>query len=375
MTEGSGNGGILLLLHAADDLRFWQERAARQGARTESPEPGTAWPSGPWMLVVADRVGGQPLSEALLQKPDCLPEIEPGGTILFWDQSATDLQSPNGIPVISIQPDRSAPDPLIDWILAAAAERQRAADWLQRLREARQGAHLGAITHAIVHNQNNLLGIVTGYLDLIRSDPDLPPQSRQRIAQIHKTVTRMVEISRRLTRMATQEQFHLRRYSIGDLIETTLGRFRAEYPQTSAAAIEPAIEDPAAAVETNREVFEESLGKLLINAWESYSGSRPSERRHIGLKVEQRPAPSEVAGPCLEITISDHGRGLDPAVAREAFEPFVTTKLEPGAGMGLTAARRSIRNIGGDIRLVRNPEGGTDAIITHPCPPEPEELT
>ena len=40
----------------------------------------------------------------------------------------------------------------------------------KRLGEARRNAAIGAITQGIAHNVNNMLGVVVGYLDLIKTD-------------------------------------------------------------------------------------------------------------------------------------------------------------------------------------------------------------
>ncbi|MCC5025807.1 MAG: response regulator [Candidatus Synoicihabitans palmerolidicus] len=43
-------------------------------------------------------------------------------------------------------------------------------DLQHRLAEARRAATVGAVTQGIAHNLNNLLGVVIGYLDLIKSE-------------------------------------------------------------------------------------------------------------------------------------------------------------------------------------------------------------
>jgi two-component system sensor histidine kinase/response regulator len=44
----------------------------------------------------------------------------------------------------------------------------------RRLVEARRAATIGAVTQGIAHNLNNLLGVVIGYLDLIKAYYDKP---------------------------------------------------------------------------------------------------------------------------------------------------------------------------------------------------------
>ena len=68
----------------------------------------------------------------------------------------------------------------------------------------------------------------------------------------------------------------------------------------------------------------------------------------------------------LELKVLDAGEGIASEVADTLFEPFITTKTSVGRGMGLTIARHTARNLGGDVKIERTPDGGTAATLTHP---------
>ena len=54
----------------------------------------------------------------------------------------------------------------------------------------------------------------------------------------------------------------------------------------------------------------------------------------------------------LVVDVIDNGRGIDPQVAEQLFEAFVTTKPE-GMGLGLAVVRRSAERLGGSVHWVR----------------------
>ena len=60
----------------------------------------------------------------------------------------------------------------------------------------------------------------------------------------------------------------------------------------------------------------------------------------------------------VEISISDTGPGIDPAIFNRIFDPFSTTK-EYGMGMGLSIARTIVGVHGGTIRAENRAAGGT----------------
>jgi signal transduction histidine kinase len=59
----------------------------------------------------------------------------------------------------------------------------------------------------------------------------------------------------------------------------------------------------------------------------------------------------------LRILVADDGPGVPPELRGRVFDPFVSTKLN-GTGIGLCLAREAARSLGGDLRLVPNPENG-----------------
>ena len=68
----------------------------------------------------------------------------------------------------------------------------------------------------------------------------------------------------------------------------------------------------------------------------------------------------------VEFRLSDLGQGIDPEIRDQIFEPFISSKHTVGVGMGLTVARHSLRNMGGDLNVEDRPGGGTIAVALHP---------
>ena len=233
----------------------------------------------------------------------------------------------------------------------------------KRLGDVRKSAAVGAITQGIAHNLNNLLGVVVGYLDLIKNGYDSPDMVKRSVSLMDHAVNRMVNIIRQLSTIAKNERIEITAHSIPNLLENSIERFKTEYEVNPDVQLQCEI-DPATKVSANAEIFEVVLGKLLMNAWESYPKSMSAEARTIrvigDINREQGTAK-------LDVRVIDQGSGIDPNISETLFEPFITTRTSVGRGMGLTIARHALRSLDGDIQVKNNPDGpGVIARLTHP---------
>jgi len=234
-------------------------------------------------------------------------------------------------------------------------------DLQRRLGETRRAATIGAVTQGIAHNLNNLLGVVIGYIDLIKAYSDRPELVRKNSQSLEEAVNRIVIIIKQLTSLVVKNRPPLVKVPLAQLLENAIQRYQSEYKITQPVTVENPIADLA--FETNAEVFEEALGKLLINAWESY-GDAPEDQRPITVRTEIVDRADE--GRHVLVHVEDKGHGLNAEQRDNLFEPFISTKHTVGVGMGLTIARHSIRNIGGEVTLDDRDGGGAFATIRHP---------
>ena len=244
------------------------------------------------------------------------------------------------------------------------------ADLQRRLAESRRIATIGAVTQGIAHNLNNLLGIVIGYLDLVKAYYDKPEQVKKNAAHVEEAVQRIVAIIKQLSSLLVKSRPPAVKMSLQRALESGVARYQSDYKISQPVTIENPLGELI--VETNVEVFEEVLSKVLINAWESYD-EKPSHLRAIAIRARLVEKPEE--GKFVEISVEDQGHGIDPEVRDHVFEPFISSKHTVGVGMGLTIARHALRNLGGEVTLEDRPNGGAIAILQHPVEKRPLKKT
>ena len=231
----------------------------------------------------------------------------------------------------------------------------------RRLEESRRAATIGAVAQGIAHNLNNLLGVVIGYLDLIKSGYDKPANVRKNAQNVDDAIQRIVGIIRQLSTLVVKSRPELTRVPLQRLLDGGIRRFHSDYKLEASVTVNNAAADME--IDTNIETFEEVLSKLLINAWESYHEG-PLDRRPVTIqtRVFDRPRGEKM----LEVRVDDEGDGIAEDIRDRMFEPFVSTKRTVGVGMGLTIARHSLRSVGGEVTMAARTPRGASALMVHP---------
>ncbi|HZP60504.1 MAG TPA: ATP-binding protein, partial [Opitutaceae bacterium] len=234
-------------------------------------------------------------------------------------------------------------------------------DLQRRLVEARRTATIGAVTQGIAHNLNNLLGVVMGYLDLIRTHHTKADLVKENTHHAEAAVQRIITIIKQLSYVAGKGPVSLIKSNLQQLIEDSVLRYQSDNEISEPVSVDNPLGDFA--LETHVEAFEDALAKILINAWESY-GTKPDGPRPISIHTELVEKPKE--GQFIQIRVDDEGNGINPKVRDTMFEPFVSTKRTVGVGMGLTIARHVLQSLGGEVLLLDREGGGTSAFLLHP---------
>jgi two-component system sensor kinase FixL len=106
----------------------------------------------------------------------------------------------------------------------------------------------------------------------------------------------------------------------------------------------------------DRVQIQQVLLNLIRNAMDAMESS---EIRDLTIAI----APTDKG--FVRISVIDTGSGIAPEVAKQLFQPFVTTKRD-GMGVGLSISRTIVEAHGGQIWVEQNPLGGTIFHFTLP---------
>jgi PAS domain S-box-containing protein len=223
---------------------------------------------------------------------------------------------------------------------------------LARLRS--QLAHMGrvrvtsqlstSLTHQLVQPVTAIIGNVAAGQHILRSErPDLA--SLQGILQDINAcgggVARIIERIRRHLRNELIPSEHLN----FDQIVSEMIEMIHSHLVLHQVRLRLRLDSAAERVMGDRIQLEQVVLNLLMNAIESMADSPTAERV---LLVSTRDSGDEI-----ELSVCDHGVGIDAAYLQRMFDPFFTTK-PTGMGMGLTLAATVVAAHGGKIWAKRN---------------------
>lgn len=237
----------------------------------------------------------------------------------------------------------------------------------QRLAEARRQAMLGQITLGLSHNLNNLLGIVVGYLDLMRTAPGNAALVTRSIGGMDKGLRRIGQLISQVLILGEHTRPIRHEASLADIVRDACATFASE--QEYEGELTTALGELATLrFVTNAATLKAALVRVLHNAADATGRVRHPAR--IVLSAEFN---GSGAARRLILNVKDNGAGLDRALADTLFEPFISVKAEVGAGLGLPLARHAVELLGGTLALADSPDGGAIATLSLPVPDTQEK--
>ena len=208
----------------------------------------------------------------------------------------------------------------------------------QEIIKAEKLASVGRLSAGIAHEIGNPIGIVLGYLDLLKLRPalktdetgqDFLKRAQDEINRINRVIRQLLDFSRSTPENVDAVTMH-------DLISETI-KILADQPFMSGITIQSKLAATSDTVVLDREQIRQVLINLIINAADAIKANSQTEAGLITIETEFVPGHHDLAidsQPTFSLKITDNGAGIDQSDIDYVFDPFFTTK-EPGKGTGL----------------------------------------
>ena len=235
-------------------------------------------------------------------------------------------------------------------------------------------ASVGRLSAGIAHEIGNPIGIVTGYLELLKQE-DLTPEERVEYMQrAQKEVDRISTIIRQLLEISRPSPVGWHRVSVHALLDE-MTQVLTVQPFMSHVSVVTLLEAEDDVVVANMNQLRQVFLNLVINAADAVAGRKHDAGGELIISTESRGEAGGSAGnekPRLLVRFRDNGTGIAEEHIRSIFDPFFTTK-EPGkgTGLGLAVSYMIIESFGGGIEVESTAGQGTTFTVALPVAVRP----
>jgi hypothetical protein len=187
---------------------------------------------------------------------------------------------------------------------------------------------IGLLVAGVAHELNNPLASIVAFSQLLRTDPDLPPDLRSQAELLVQEADRTRSIVGNLLDFARQRPPERVELDLRPVVDGVIA-LQSYMLARNRVTVDVDIPADLPPLSVDRSQLQQVLVNLTVNAAQAIHDADRAGR------VTIRAASAERDGaPIVRIEVADDGPGVPAAVSDRLFVPFVTTK-PPGAGTGL----------------------------------------
>lgn len=239
----------------------------------------------------------------------------------------------------------------------------------QEIIRAEKLASVGRLSAGIAHEIGNPIGIVMGYLDLLKQK-DIPAAEREEY--IHRTeeeIERINTIIRQLLEISRPSNTGLKVVEVHDLIDDVAQVLDVQ-PLMSNIELECRLDAGNDRVLADSNQLRQVFLNLIINAADAISSGGSADGGKLLIQSSlagEAPEQAIARKAHLKIMFIDNGPGIASENIGNIFDPFYTTK-DPGkgTGLGLSVSFMIIEGFGGKMTVSSKIGEGTTMTLLLP---------
>ncbi|MBJ6724003.1 PAS domain S-box protein [Geomesophilobacter sediminis] len=239
---------------------------------------------------------------------------------------------------------------------------------IEQMRQAQKMEAIGQLAGGIAHDFNNLLTIINGYSTLLIRSLEYGTPMRKEAEQILRAGERAADLTRQLLSFSRRQIMEPKVLNINEQvrsIETMLRRLIGENIELVAGLL-----DDVGYIKCDPGQIEQIIMNLVLNARDASDTGGKITIETGNDEIDENFAmlhPGAVPGSYVRLSVSDDGVGMSDEVKRRIFEPFFTTKeMGRGTGLGLATVYGIVKQSGGYIEVISQPNQGTQFNIFLP---------
>jgi PAS domain S-box-containing protein len=247
-----------------------------------------------------------------------------------------------------------------------------------QLVQAQKMEAIGTLAGGIAHDFNNILGVITGYSELVLDDLETGSLVEQNARHILTASQRASELVKQILAFSRQSKSERKPVVVSQVVIEALKLLRSSLPST--IEIRRYITAPQATIMADATQIHQVMMNLCANSAHAMKKKGGILEVHVSeIFLNQKDVKSLhhiKPGHYVRLTVSDTGHGIPKVVMKRIFDPYFTTKSAgEGTGMGLAMIHGIVKSHGGDITVTSEIDKGASfhvylPRITEPVSPE-----
>jgi len=221
----------------------------------------------------------------------------------------------------------------------------------QQLRRSQKMDALGKLTGGIAHDYNNMLGVILGYSDLLKSSLSDQPEKIDYIDKITHAAERGVKLTSKLMSFSRLKENTAEKVSLNTLIRNQ--QHMLEKTLTVRIKLLLNLETNLWPIKVDCGDLEDSILNICINAMHAIqnSGQLTIQTQNVSTEKENTAILNLQPGDYIVLSISDNGCGMNEETVSKIFDPFYSTKGSKGTGLGLSQVYGFIKRSNGAVKV------------------------
>jgi len=262
-------------------------------------------------------------------------------------------------------------DPAVNGIVVNCRDVTERNELKRRLRHSQKLDAVGHLAGGLAHDLNNVLAIISGYVDLLKTQMAAGSAAADDLAHIRQAVERAATVTRKVLAFSRKQPVLRTALDLNTVVGDMLGMLR----QMVRPGIEVALRlgDGLWPVRADRGQIEQVLVNLAANARDAMPDGGLLEIRTANRPAAASPGVAgSPPGDSVSLVVRDTGVGMSPDVLERVFEPFFSTKTDHGGmGLGLAMVHGTVLDSGGRILVESEVGRGSSFTILLPRTDEP----
>ena len=227
-------------------------------------------------------------------------------------------------------------------VLRDVTEQQNLED---QLRQSQKMEAVGRLAGGVAHDFNNILGIISGYAELIQLNATDTAQ-KFRAEKVLAAIEKAASLTKQLLAFGRRQVLSPKLLNVAGVLTELSGMVRVMV----GAEIQVIIHQQSTGmVHADQGQLEQVLLNLAANARDAMpNGGILTIKLENYLSTGSNPQVPD--GDYILLSVSDTGIGMDPDTQSRIFEPFFSTK-RTGSGLGLSTVYGIVKQSGGHITV------------------------